>query len=43
MGNRVSEKEIEGKQLKVGWAILVHNLWRVARLPVAEKEIEKAA
>lgn len=37
------EKEIEGKQLKIGWAILVHNLWCLARLPVEEKELEKAA
>ena len=37
------EREIEGKQLKIGWAILVHNLWCLARLPVKEKEIEKAA
>jgi hypothetical protein len=37
------EKEIEGKQLKIGWAILVHNLWCLARLPVEEKELKKAA
>jgi hypothetical protein len=37
------EKEIEGKQLKIGWAILVHNLWCLARLPVAENEMKKAA
>ena len=37
------EKEFEGKQLKVGWAVLVHNLWCMARLPVEEKEVEKAA
>ena len=37
------EKEFEGKQLKVGWAVLVHNLWCMARLPVKEKKIEKAA
>jgi len=36
------EREIEGKQLKIGWAILVHNLWCIARLPVVE-EVEKAA
>src|SRR3989339_595604 len=37
------EREIEGKQLKVGWAILVHNLWCMARLPAIEKEKDKAA
>ena len=37
------ERKIEGKQLKIAWAILVHNLWRLARLPVAEEELEKAA
>ena len=37
------ERKIEGKQLKVGWAVLVHNLWCLARLPVAEEELEKAA
>lgn len=37
------EKEIEGKQLKIGWAILVHNLWCLARLPVSENEMKKAA
>jgi hypothetical protein len=37
------EKEIKGKQLKIGWAILVHNLWRLARLPVSENEMKKAA
>ena len=37
------EREIDGKQLKIGWAILVHNLWCLARLPAEEKELGKAA
>lgn len=37
------EKEFEGKRLKVGWAVLVHNLWCLARLPAEEKEVENAA
>lgn len=37
------EKNIEGKQLKVGWAILVHNLWCLARLSVTEEELKKTA
>lgn len=37
------ERKIEGKQLKVGWAILIHNLWCLARLPATEEELEKAA
>ena len=37
------EREIEGKQLKIGWAILVHNLWCLARLPTEEKKLGKAA
>ncbi|MEA3229954.1 MAG: hypothetical protein U9P44_03490 [archaeon] len=37
------EREIEGKQLKIGWAILVHNLWCLARLPAEEEDLEKAA
>jgi hypothetical protein len=37
------EKEIEGKQLKIAWAILVHNLWCLARLPAKEEELEKVA
>ncbi len=37
------EKNIEGKQLKIGWAILVHNLWCLARFPAAEEELLKTA
>ena len=37
------EREIEGRQLKIGWAILVHNLWCLARLPATDEYLEKAA
>jgi hypothetical protein len=33
------EKDFEGKQEKVTWAVLVHNLWCMARLPVKEAEV----
>lgn len=32
------EKNFECKQEKVNWAVLVHNLWCMARLPVKETE-----
>ena len=37
------ERKIEGKQLKIGWAVLVHNLWCLARLPVIEVAVKQAA
>ena len=37
------ERKIEDKQLKIAWAVFVHNLWRLARLPVVEVEMKKAA
>jgi len=37
------EKNFTGKELKVAWAILVHNFWCMARLPVKEKELSQAA
>ena len=32
------EKDFEDKQEKVAWAVLIHNLWCLARLPVKEAE-----
>jgi hypothetical protein len=37
------ERQIEGKQLKIGWAILVHNLWCLARMPVIEEDLAQVA
>lgn len=37
------EKNFEGKEIKIAWAVMLHNLWCMARLPVAEAEIEQAA
>ena len=37
------EREFEGKDLKISWAILFHNLWVLARLPKAEKKIQQVA
>ena len=37
------ERKIEDKQLKIAWAVLVHNLWCLARLPMIEVEVENAA
>lgn len=37
------EREFEGKDLKISWAILYHNLWVLARLPKVEKQIEQIA
>jgi len=37
------ERQIEGKQLKIGWAILVHNLWCLARMPVMEEDLAQVA
>ena len=34
----LQEKNFECKQEKVAWAVLVHNLWCMARLPVKEAE-----
>jgi hypothetical protein len=37
------ERKFEGKEVKVAWAVLTHNLWVLARLPVKEIELEVAA
>jgi len=37
------EREFEGKDLKISWAILFHNLWVLARLPKVETQIEQVA
>ena len=37
------ERKIEGKQLKIGWAVLIHNLWCLARLPAVKVAVEQAA
>ena len=37
------ERQIEGKQLKIGWAILVHNLWCLARMAVIEEDLALTA
>ena len=37
------EKDFAGKEEKVAWAVLIHNLWVMARLPVKEAVLLKAA
>ena len=37
------EKDFAGKEEKVAWAVLIHNLWVMARLPVKEAALQKAA
>ena len=37
------ERDFEGKKGKVTWAVLIHNLWCMARLPVKEAEIQRTA
>lgn len=37
------ERKFEDKEVKVAWAVLTHNLWCIARLPVEEAELENAA
>ena len=37
------ERDFEGKRGKVTWAVLIHNLWCMARLPVKEVEIQRTA
>lgn len=37
------ERKFEDKEVKVAWAVLIHNLWVIARLPVEEAEPESAA
>jgi hypothetical protein len=37
------ERTFENKEVKVAWAVLAHNLWCIARLPVEEDEFEDVA
>ncbi|MCP4365100.1 MAG: hypothetical protein GY800_07350 [Planctomycetes bacterium] len=37
------ERKFEDKDRKVAWAVLTHNLWCIARLPIEEEELEDAA
>lgn len=43
LAGRLLSKGIEHRQLAVAWAVLVHNLWVMARLPEIPKESEEAA
>ena len=44
MGDKPRAKGFDNRQMMVGWAVLVHNLWVVARLPETEEpELVKAA
>ena len=43
MGDKPRAKGFDNRQMMVGWAVLVHNLWVVARLPEQEPELAKAA
>jgi IS5 family transposase len=43
LGNPLRSKGIEHRQLAVAWAVLVHNLWVIARLPEKAQESEQAA
>jgi hypothetical protein len=37
------EKDFAGKEEKVAWAVLIHNLWVMARRPVKPQEISQVA
>lgn len=37
------ERDFSDKQTKIAWAVLIHNLWCMARLPVKEAEAKQAA
>lgn len=41
LGRRLLAKGFEHRQLAVGWAVLTHNLWVVARMAEAEKKREE--
>lgn len=42
LGNPLLSKGIEHRQLAVAWAVLVHNLWVIARLPEKPKKSKRA-
>lgn len=37
------ERDFAGKELKMAWAVLTHNLWVLARIKAAELRLKKAA
>jgi hypothetical protein len=39
LGKPIRSKGFFRRQGRVAWAVLTHNLWVIARLPVAEQEV----
>ena len=42
LGRPLRSKGFENRELSVGWAILAHNLWCLARLPCCEQEKDQS-
>jgi hypothetical protein len=42
-GQPLLSKGFEHREIAVAWAILAHNLWVLARLPLAEEQVKKKA
>ena len=43
LGRPLRSKGFESREMSVGWAVLAHNLWVIARLPEAEVEEQQEA
>lgn len=41
LGGRAASRNFVYRERQTGWAILVHNLWVIARLPQAEESVER--
>jgi len=41
LGNPLKGKGFASRQISVAWGVLAHNLWVIARLPVAEDKHDR--